>query len=76
MEDADFVPALTAATVVAGSGAGPHDRAALDELLAGKHAAVAPYIAELFEGFNGSAAPQDLGDAVSAHLPVRHPSTR
>ena len=58
--DADFVPALTAATVIAGSGAGPHDRAALDRLLAGKRVTVTPYIAELFEGFSGSAAPDDL----------------
>ena len=58
--DADFVPALTAATVIAGSGAGPHDRAALDGLLAGNQVTVTPYIAELFEGFSGSAAPQDL----------------
>ena len=58
--DADFVPALTAATVVAGSGAGPHDGAALQELLAGKRVAVTPYIAELFEGFSGGAAAQDL----------------
>ena len=58
--DADFVPALTAATVIAGSGAGPHDGAALEELLAGKRVAVTPYIAELFEGFSGGAAAQDL----------------
>ena len=58
--DADFVPALTAATVIAGSGVGPHDRAALEELLAGKQVSVAPYIAELFEGFSGGAAAHDL----------------
>ena len=58
--DADFVPALTAATVIAGSGAGPHDGAALQELLAGKQVTVTPYIAELFEGFSGGAAAQDL----------------
>ena len=58
--DADFVPALTSATLIAGSGVGPHDRAALDELLADKQVTVTPYIAELFEGFSGSAAPQDL----------------
>ena len=58
--DADFVPALTSATLIAGSGAGPHDRAALDELLADKRVTVTPYIAELFEGFSGSAAPEDL----------------
>ncbi|MDE0025554.1 MAG: insulinase family protein [Spirochaetaceae bacterium] len=60
VSDADFVPALTAATVVAGSGAGPHDGAALQELLAGKRVTVTPYIAELFEGFSGGAAAQDL----------------
>ncbi|MCY4484647.1 MAG: insulinase family protein [Spirochaetaceae bacterium] len=60
LADADFVPALTSATVIAGSGAGPHDSGALDELLADKQVTVTPYIAELFEGFSGSAAPQDL----------------
>ena len=58
--DADFVPALTAATVMAGSGAGPHDGAVLAALLADKQVTVTPYIAELFEGFSGGAAPQDL----------------
>ena len=60
VEDADFVPALTAATVIAGSGTGPHDSAELEALLAGKRVSVTPYIAELFEGFGGSAAPEDL----------------
>ena len=60
VEDADFVPALTAATVIAGSGAGPHDGAAVQQLLAGKRVTVTPYIAELFEGFSGGAAAQDL----------------
>ena len=61
VEDADFVPALTAATVVAGSGAGPHDRAALARACSPASTPPwRPYIAELFEGFNGSAAPQDL----------------
>ena len=60
VEDADFVPALTAATVIAGSGTGPHDSTKLEALLAGKRVTVTPYIAELFEGFSGSAAPEDL----------------
>ena len=58
--DADYLPALTATALVAGSGAGVHDRVALDKLLAGKSVSVSPYLAELFEGFSGNASPQDL----------------
>ena len=63
VDDADFVPALTAADLIGNSGAGAHDRAALEELLADRTVAVTPYIAELFEGFSGSAAPRDLETA-------------
>ena len=58
--DEDHVSAVYGDTIVAGSGAGPHDSVALDRLLAGKRVSVAPYIAELYEGFSGSASPQDL----------------
>ncbi len=58
--DADHVAAVYGDTIVAGSGVGPHDSVDLDRLLAGKRAAVSPYIAELYEGFSGSASPQDL----------------
>ena len=53
-------PALFADALVAGSGVGPHDNVTLDKLLAGKRVSVSPYIGELFEGFHGSASPQDL----------------
>ncbi len=58
--DEDHVSALYADALVAGSGVGPHDNVTLDKLLAGKRVSVSPYIGELFEGFRGSASPQDL----------------
>ncbi len=58
--DADHVSAQYAAALVGGSGAGPHDNVTLEKLLAGKQVSVAPYIGELFEGFNGNASPEDL----------------
>ena len=58
--DEDYVSAIHAAALVAGSGAGPHDLVTLDKLLAGKRVAVSPFIAGQFEGFSGSASPQDL----------------
>ena len=58
--DDDHVSALHAADLFAGSGAGPHDSVALDKLLAGKRVSVSPFIGELFEGFTGSASPEDM----------------
>ncbi len=58
--DEDHVSALHAAQLVAGSGAGPHDSVALEKLLAGKRVSVSPFIGELFEGFTGSASPEDM----------------
>ena len=58
--DEDYVSATYAAQLVAGSGVGAHDNVALDKLLAGKRVSVSPYIDELFEGFSGSASPEDL----------------
>ena len=60
VDDADHVSARYADALIAGSGVGPHDSVALDKLLAGKRVAVSPFISELFEGFGGSASPQDL----------------
>ena len=54
------VSALHAAELIAGSGAGPHGSVALDKLLAGKRVSVSPFIGELFEGFTGSASPEDM----------------
>ncbi len=58
--DEDYYSATHAASLVAGSGAGPHDSVALDKLLAGKRVSVSPYIGAQFEGLSGSASPQDL----------------
>ena len=58
--DEDHVSAIHAAQLIAGSGAGPHDSVALDKLLAGKRVSVSPFIGELFEGFSGSASPEDM----------------
>jgi zinc protease len=54
--DSDY----TAAAIVAGSGAGVHDKVALEKLLAGNTAEAQPYIGNLFEGFSGNASPEDL----------------
>ena len=58
--DEDHVSAVYAAQLVGGSGVGPHDSVALEKLLAGKRVSVSPYIGELFEGFSGSASPEDM----------------
>ena len=58
--DEDHVSAIYAAQLINGSGVGPHDRVALEKLLAGKRVSVSPYIAELFEGLGGSASPEDM----------------
>ena len=58
--DDDHVSALHAAQLVSESGAGPHDSVILDKLLAGMRVSVSPYIDELFEGFSGSASPEDM----------------
>ena len=58
--DEDHVSALYASALASGSGVGLHDRVALDRLLAGKRVSVSPYIAALFEGFSGTASPDDL----------------
>jgi len=58
--DKDFDSASAADFVVAQGGVGEHDAVALGKLLAGKAVRVAPFIAELEEGIEGSASPQDL----------------
>ena len=60
VSDEDYFSATHAASLVAGSGAGPHGSVALDKLLAGKRVGVSPYIGSQFEGLSGSASPQDL----------------
>ena len=60
VEDADYVAALTADSLVSGSGVGEHDVVALEKLLAGNTASLSPYIGGLFEGFTGDSSPDDL----------------
>ena len=58
--DADYVPASTAAQVVAAGGLGRFSSADLRKVLTGKIANVTPTIGELEEGLAGSASPRDL----------------
>ena len=60
VEDADYVAALTADSLVSGSGVGEHDVVTLAKLLAGNTASLSPYIGGLFEGFTGDSSPEDL----------------
>ena len=60
VEDADYVAAFTAYSLVSGSGAGEHDADTLAKLLAGNTASLSPYIDDLFEGFTGNSSPDDL----------------
>ena len=58
--DEDHVSATYAAQMIGGSGVGPHDSVTLEKLLAGRKVSVSPFIRELFEGFSGSASPEDM----------------
>ena len=60
VEDADYVAALTADSLVQGSGVGEHDVVSLGKLLAGNTASLSPSIGGLFEGFSGNSSPDDL----------------
>ncbi len=60
VEDDDLLAATVAAEVIRDSGAGPHDQAALQALLAGRVVSLEPYIGEVFEGFVGVSSPDDL----------------
>ena len=58
--DADYIPALTAASIVDQGGLGDFDQIQLEKKLAGKIVNVSPSIGELEEGFSGESSPQDL----------------
>jgi zinc protease len=58
--DADYIPASSAAQVVSVGGVGKFSAVDLRNLLAGKVASASPYIGELAEGLTGSASPKDL----------------
>jgi zinc protease len=59
-DDADYVTASAADTLIANGGAGAFDATQLRQKLAGVVASVSPYIGEYDEGLQGSGAPQDL----------------
>ena len=58
--DEDYIPAVTAASVIEESGVGEFNQIELEKKLAGKVVSVSPYIGEITEGISGSASPQDL----------------
>jgi zinc protease len=60
VDDKDYIPALTAASIIAQGGVGKFNQIELDKKLAGKVVRVSPTIGELSEGFSGSASPQDV----------------
>jgi zinc protease len=60
VSDADYIPALTAESVMLFGGIGDFDLTELQKLLADKVVGVRPYIAELEEGVGGSASPEDI----------------
>ncbi len=58
--EADFVPAQTAAQVIASGGLGKFNQIDLRKMLTGKVATVRPFIRETDEGLQGSASRKDL----------------
>lgn len=60
VDAADYVAAITADMLVDESGLGAFGPIELEKKLAGKALSISPYIAELQEGFSGSASPRDV----------------
>jgi zinc protease len=60
VSDEDWVPAMTADTVVLEGGVGSFDLTQLQKMLADKVVSVGTYISELEEGVSGSASPDDM----------------
>jgi zinc protease len=58
--DDDFIPAQTAAQVIANGGVGKFSAVELRKMLTGKVASARPFIGELQEGLRGSASKKDL----------------
>ncbi|MBA4386905.1 MAG: hypothetical protein C0404_02925 [Verrucomicrobia bacterium] len=63
VDDAGFIPAASAESVVADSGLGSFSETQLHKKLAGKEVSTHSYIGELREGLRGSARPEDLETA-------------
>ncbi|MFB2120019.1 M16 family metallopeptidase [Parapedobacter sp. 2B3] len=62
-DDADFLSAAYAASVIGGSGLGSYDATQLTKHLSGKKVSVSPYIGERTEGFNATSGRKDLQTA-------------
>jgi zinc protease len=60
VSDADYVPAVTAAGILAEGGLADFSLTELEKKLAGVQAEVTPWIGDLYEGLRGSAVPEDL----------------
>jgi zinc protease len=58
--DKDYPSASNAASIVNNSGIANFDLSQLQKKLTGKTLRVSPYISELYEGFSGSASPDDI----------------
>jgi zinc protease len=56
----DYMSAIMATGIVTMSGLGDFDQIALGKKLTGNTAKLSPYIGEIYEGINGSAAPKDI----------------
>ena len=60
VEDADYIAALTASSVIREGGLGEFNQIELDKKLSGKVVRVSPFITTLTEGVAGAASPQDM----------------
>ncbi|QDK77065.1 insulinase family protein [Spirosoma sp. KCTC 42546] len=60
----DFQSARFSSTLTAMGGTGAYNQIQLGKFLSGKQVSVFPYVGELTEGINGSAAPKDLETAL------------
>ena len=58
--DTDYIQANNAARIIDEAGLGTFDTPQLHKKLTGKNIRISPYIGELYEGFRGSASPDDL----------------
>ena len=60
VSDDDYIPAVTATSIMTESGIGDFTKTELDKYLSDRIVKVRPSINELFEGLSGSASPRDL----------------
>jgi zinc protease len=60
VETEELYAALLAPSLVSAAGLGDYPPSELRKILAGKQAKVSPYVNRLYEGFRGSARPQDM----------------